>query len=96
MLVQIKRNPLTDAHRKALDSATLALAIHGIYVNEFHHGNGTLGVEYIAGKGTDGHVVAQWDADKTGNGDLSALKNDLTRPQYGLIEAHSALYASLK
>jgi hypothetical protein len=94
MLVTVRRNPLVDSFRKALDQTTLALAINGVLVNEYTHPTGKKGVEYVIGKGTDGKVIATWDNTKP-EPVLQYVNQDLTPHQEGLIDAHCAMFAQL-
>lgn len=95
MIVKVRRNLKVDSVRRAVDSVTYALGLHGVFVSEFQHPNGNVGVEYVEGRGKDGEVIALLDrADgKTvkwvGNHDLGDI-------EVGLIEAHAAVFGGLK
>jgi hypothetical protein len=94
-LVKVRRNPLTDTIRKALDAVTVSLAAHGVLVNEYQHPGKQPGVEYIVGYGKSGHVVAVWDTHTHHVDGVTWMSGNMDATQESLIEAHSQLYRSM-
>lgn len=93
-LVKVRRNPLVDTIRKALDSVTVSLAAHGVLVSEYQHPDKSVGVEYVVGYGKSGKVVAVWDSNHLEG--ISWVGGDLDETQESLIQAHAALYPNIR
>lgn len=91
--VLVRRNPMVETRRKSLDAVTHALALHGIWVNEFTNPDKSKGVEYVEGNKKDGQVLATFE--KRDGYVLNQQHTALTSCQDGLIEAHAAIFATL-